>query len=889
MMIISRISQYYPVSIHFIVAFASIIYRYIIENFYSKRPIPFYFLQPSEANKPQKIEKRLKINNTSILSNLDKVNHVIVNPEVFFIDNPSELRSLLINNVLYSTIRYPEDDDKGMLDSNSKSSLLSSNDEINPLFNTYYQKTNKDIFETSFTKKMSCMSSRRCTPTYLEENDIGRFLTDDETIYQQEDIFKAMALCHGTKTKVKKNGDIRYDYLNQDEQRAIEYASLRGFHFEGTAFSKSNSEYKCYNLTINWEPAHFPVLCPFTANRKKNKFCIVIQDFNDEETEKNSAVLYLKSNDIAILEKLDLEPDYLLTLKKFLTTCKYDGLRFMVYCKKNLEPRETFDIIQKTNIFKSKVGNSSIHFDDIFSEFESDLILLTIAFFQDRRQESSKSFITNCKEGKIPIWLLSSFEENDAIPMAYRTKILDKSSEVVDLKMTSINSGMIIFNNLFGKIKNKIINAKVPVPNSAMTPIIKRPQTQIAFHEKEWKDFTFLIDGDSLNILVSDSYLLEHFKFLLGFCKGFLGYEMTQSQKKLFFSLLKDSFPNEMILGVGHNYTDFPMIFESNIGVLIRKCDDKSCLMIEEGDIICEEIELLSDLIFVRSKTIIEKFEVILDFIFYCSYLYSNPISFYFFSSNFLSFFDYDHIQGIFKNLFIPICPLLLYLLNSEDKNEVILSNAPLIYEEKKYRLKKIVQLFFIKIVIRSLIDSTLIYIMFLFNEILESGTMNSFFICVTEVFYANTVFVYMYFFYNIKDENFLDPYCFWLVQYTFYGFFLLFLLKFIEIDIFHETIITRLVKILGYAEHAFIYCFFIFSNWGFNYLLKTYISKYFDGSKYDIFIKKFKEGKKFKEIINYFQGENKKKEQTPIAEITEKSKNFFTKSKMDSTLQDCN
>ena len=879
-----RISQYFPLGLYFLMCSVHLIYRYIIEKFYAEKPTPFYLLDPSELEKPEIEKKQLRIKNQSILSNLDKIEHIMINPDVFFKSNPSELKFLLVDQVLYSTLRFPEEDEMTSFSRRSDSRLEDATlIQINP-------KTNREANKRNLTEASPYTRNYQNLNITMKEENIGEFLIDEDRKFQQEEIFKAIALCHNTKTKMNKNGSIRYDYWSLDDQRAIEYASLRGFHFEGIKYSKTNLDYRCYTLQIKGEMTQYPVLSVNKTNENTKTFSIVVQDIADEELEPNSSVIYIKSTEASILDKFDLEQNYLAAVKDLLHKSKFDGCRYMIYGKKYLNAEQTLEYIEKVNIARSRLVNSEI--DSYFQELESDFNLVTVAFFHNKIYEPSKNFIRNCKIANIPLWLITNCSESCTMTVAYQTKIFEKSFEIYDFKIDSVNSGMIALNNILAKIKTKILMQEGN-PQKMVNPSSMGKEDDIKKmnpNTEEWKEFALVIDGDSLNILKTDLHLLEHFKFLLCFCKGFMGYHMSQSHKLSFLRILKETFPNKLIMSMGDNYSDFPAIFESNVGVIIRKMNDspdEETIIVDEGDINSNNIEMVSDLIFVRSKTINWKLDVVLDFIFYCSFLFANQIFMFFSDSNFLSFMSYDNIQIVMKDFFVPICPILLFLFNSDDKEALILANAPFLYKEKNFKIRRTITLFIFKIIVRSIVDSVLIYYIIMTNLIYDKGVLNSFQVCSVEIFYSIGLIIYQYFNYKIKKDIFLESYLFWLLQYTFYFYFLLALLQLTESNLFNETIVTTFLEKLVCFNSLFIYAYIYLTQIYINHLLEDYFFTILDCSNYDAFLLKLKQGNKFSQVIeeHYLLPPPKT---NALVEITEKAKNFFTKTKMDNSIQEC-
>lgn len=110
---------------------------------------------------------------------------------------------------------------------------------------------------------------------------------------------------------------------------------------------------------------------------------------------------------------------------------------------------------------------------------------------------------------------------------------------------------------------------------------------------------TLLIDGKSVEIILKNPVLAQHFLFILRYCKNLLGYSLSASHKGFITACIKQA-SRKVVLAVGDGFNDMAMLKEADIGVQLQHPE----VPLVFGDIALTELGPLSDLIFKSGKSL---------------------------------------------------------------------------------------------------------------------------------------------------------------------------------------------------------------------------------------------------------------------------------------------
>jgi magnesium-transporting ATPase (P-type) len=78
---------------------------------------------------------------------------------------------------------------------------------------------------------------------------------------------------------------------------------------------------------------------------------------------------------------------------------------------------------------------------------------------------------------------------------------------------------------------------------------------------------TMVINGKSIELILSDKDLISHFKFLLYFSKNIIGYSLKPYHKGKIVEFLKHKNKSSTIMAVGDGFNDMAMLKKADIGI----------------------------------------------------------------------------------------------------------------------------------------------------------------------------------------------------------------------------------------------------------------------------------------------------------------------------------
>lgn len=216
---------------------------------------------------------------------------------------------------------------------------------------------------------------------------------------------------------------------------------------------------------------------------------------------------------------------------------------------------------------------------------------------------------------------------------------------------------------------------------------------------------TLVLNGESVNKIVSTPFLLTQLRCILLFCSSIVGYSMQPSHKATIVKILRSN--NNVVLAVGDGFNDIRMVREANVGVQLSNND----VPVVFSDIVVGSIGALRKAMFGKASSfsknltlaILSLFWVILTQLFLYSMLYVN-------SSELSELFRMD--TKVLRIIFIVI--LCFITLFDEPYKANALSIFPILYRENVITRRHF-RVLFLSIIILSLIETSIVYSIFIF------------------------------------------------------------------------------------------------------------------------------------------------------------------------------
>ena len=92
------------------------------------------------------------------------------------------------------------------------------------------------------------------------------------------------------------------------------------------------------------------------------------------------------------------------------------------------------------------------------------------------------------------------------------------------------------------------------ITKSTMIEGLKSTLNEASFDtHSRFRNLDIVVSGPTIDLLIKDPYLLEHFKFILEFTKTVIGYDFNSIQKKHLIALYNQLGRQTMAVGDGYN------------------------------------------------------------------------------------------------------------------------------------------------------------------------------------------------------------------------------------------------------------------------------------------------------------------------------------------------
>ena len=378
------------------------------------------------------------------------------------------------------------------------------------------------------------------------------------------------------------------------------------------------------------------------------------------------------------------------------------GYRYFIYCKKKLNNEETSNFLDKFKTAENYVIKSEEHLKKLAIEYEKDLTLMGILFFEEKISRDLKYSISKLNNAGIKIWIASGDKRENVLSVGTNLKIFNPESirgdfsdkdkpEDLDIKMSMLLMQFLFPNDKINKMKTR---KGVSV------------DTQSIKHSS--KDLTILLSGNCFNKICNDQRNFQSLATLLSYCSCLLAYQFTPNDKFVLCQMIKMyCSKNSKVLAVGDGFNDFTMLKEADLSIGIRS---REILQVRNTcDVIVNNFSQIVDLILVHGTWNFWRVRNIALLSFYANFMITLPIFLHQNTNNIGSTF-YIESYGKFalEILVINFFILFIFCFDIPVERTLIFLNVN-VYKYNFYD-KKIIILEFGLELIRALADSIILY-----------------------------------------------------------------------------------------------------------------------------------------------------------------------------------
>ena len=558
----------------------------------------------------------------------------------------------------------------------------------------------------------------------LEESGIQdpELLDDIDQKGSVWEFFELLALCH-TVIASEQKGEIKYEAASPDEEVLVESARYLGFSF----VSSNNGVYR---LEIQGQLCEYKVIGvnEFTSERKR--MSIVVIPMNDLS---RAPVLYCKGADSVVLPRCNSSFEEEGFVNQHLTEFSLEGLRTLVFAKRELTLEEAGEFEKKYHSAKNALSDRNKRLEELAEEYERNMELLGATAIEDKIQDEVPDTIAALREAGVKVWVLTGDKKETAANIAYSCRLLEEETNLCTVNAKSVEEARSLLKDV---IKNHIMKRRRKRQRSVLESIIKvpsstptnsgkfrtnSPNTKYKFvHEDldlrkqseikslELINIALLVDGESLGFILNDLECMKMFCTISCVCTSVLCCRVSPLQKAEVVKFVKKHFsfkPQTLAIGDGGN--DVSMIQEAHVGVGV--CGKEGMQAVNSSDYAVARFHHLLPLLLVHGRNNYRRISIMILYSFYKNFLLVLPMFYYTFLNLYSGTALYDSWLIISYNILLTSLPILVLGVFDKDVSEEKALRNPDLYREtilgKMFNLKV-----FLKWTFYSLVHSAIIF-----------------------------------------------------------------------------------------------------------------------------------------------------------------------------------
>lgn len=407
-----------------------------------------------------------------------------------------------------------------------------------------------------------------------------------------------------------------------------ESAKSLSFEFLQSGIFNSN---KYYDIQSKGQKQRYQVVKINSFTKFRSRFSLILQEVHINSMNKVAGCrpfMLVKGNERSVLQKCNLEQHQREAIQRLMSYFRLYGRQFVVFAKKSLTQQQITDLEKNLQQIKTERTNESEMIDRAIDQFESNLTLLGIAVVKDKLRPGIKYVLEILNHTQIQRYMLSGDTKSQCVSTAYQSRFISKNSKFLNIDNVEVGElcyqikSHIQFLSTLMQTKNQEGTnnpdaAKAP-DQTSFPPDAGRKADSAAAHrlrqdkhrlgysnmkmnasiDVNLKNLVLVVDGLSLDKIMYDNYLKQHFLFICQAVHSVIGYNFSSMAKAKFIHLLKKGSINSAptILTIGSSFQDRLMMQMSDVSINLESLKQRYKLKI--GDICLQDVRHLRTLLF---------------------------------------------------------------------------------------------------------------------------------------------------------------------------------------------------------------------------------------------------------------------------------------------------
>ena len=497
----------------------------------------------------------------------------------------------------------------------------------------------------------------------------------DKGNFEFQELFECFSLCHSSKSQANPyTKQIFYESEHKDEESLLEFSKNCNFVYERSDNIDNPTEY--HILYKNFK-SKYQLMGINNFSYQRKVFSIV---YKHPFTSKY--FLVCKGSLNSIRSKLSLKPEEEEKLDNIIRQFHNKGLIPIIYSKRELIKEEAEVFKRRMKNLKSSLINQSDQLEKLADDIEINLRIVCIVGFKNDLKPDAVETVEFFKTLNIETWLLTGDTKESAVQAAYSSGLIDLSNDTLSVVAETKSDLLFAIRNILLEIKVLSFN-KIDIKSSTESVVkqsksIKNGQTYFRKCDKY-----LLLNGKSLDLIFSDSYLKPNFIFICSVVPIVIAYDLTPSHKAMLVKTVQECFnKNPSVLAIGDGFNDISMLQAADIGVEIvnRFVDGKLAPYIMAGDIKLSSLKQLKSLMLNKALLFADRLNYIFYFLFYKSMIFGLQIFLYNFYNDFSGSVFFDSIfVFLYYNYFI-VSNILFFGIHQRSVDFKTIKKCPHLY-----------------------------------------------------------------------------------------------------------------------------------------------------------------------------------------------------------------
>ena len=469
------------------------------------------------------------------------------------------------------------------------------------------------------------------------------------------DFFYLLTLCHACFPELGKDNKIIYQGASPDDIALVKGAQQMGFEYIEKEFSEITIKNHIFNHLKKFE---LKVEFPFDSDRKR--MSVIVQDKSTKQY-----LLLSKGADTAMLSRMILDYVELDEINRVVKVLSKEGLRVLVIGHRVLTEREY------NRWFKdySDARNNGKDLNKLYETMECSLNFLGLTAIEDKLQDGVPDTIYTLLTCDIRVWVLTGDKQDTAEEIAKSCKLINENMFILYLLNDEVSAKE--------KLNINIEKYGLKHEGHQTDEVLDLEYITKKIRKKEGKDLSIIVDGVTLEVILSDEELSYSFFKISIAAKSVVCCRVSPKQKSKVVQLVK-KYGKWITLSIGDGANDVPMIMEAHIGVGIQGKEGTQA--VRSADFSIGQFRFLEKLLLIYGRVGYMKISK-----FICYYFYKNIILvftdiFFAFSNGFSGQIYFADYLSTLYNAFFTSWPCLFTFSFERDLDLSIIKKFPILY-----------------------------------------------------------------------------------------------------------------------------------------------------------------------------------------------------------------